>query len=226
MKSLLLDIDGVLIRDKLLLEHVKDNCVQYVRTKLPECKDPRQVNSILYKTYGHTAHGLMRGFQIDASDFNEKVYDNNLLDHLARVLYSEPFRTEAETIHKFTEEGWNVTLFTNSPAQWAIPVARAISDRVYVVYSDLETGFKPEAKVYSQFSKEYTHVFVDDTLLNLATARWLQNWVPVHFNETGKQNGLFPVVSSIQDLENWISKFPDGNFGRSDARFSKTHRRQ
>ena len=35
-KSLLLDIDGVVVRDKLLLSHVKENCVNYVASKLPE----------------------------------------------------------------------------------------------------------------------------------------------------------------------------------------------
>ena len=47
-KSLVLDVDGVLVRDKLLLQHVKENCVSYVRAKLPDAKNPREVNRLLH----------------------------------------------------------------------------------------------------------------------------------------------------------------------------------
>ena len=43
-KSLLLDIDGVIVRDKELEKHIKKNCVSYVKSKLPECKNPDETN--------------------------------------------------------------------------------------------------------------------------------------------------------------------------------------
>ena len=89
MNMLLLDVDGVIIRNKLLLEHVKYNAVQYVRTKLPDAKDPTRVNQLLYKRYGHTGRGLKNAFGIDTKDFNKLVYDDSLLTHLGHVLMSE-----------------------------------------------------------------------------------------------------------------------------------------
>lgn len=203
-KSLLLDVDGVLIRDKLLMEHVKDNCVSYVRSKLPECKDPRHVNHILYLAYGHTARGLAHSFQVDTSDFNAKVYDKRLIEHLSEVIYGNEFQQEAKEIHELTKNDWNVTLFTNSPAEWAVPVARAMSDivNVWCPHSDVTTGpLKPEASAYIHFPKTHTHIFVDDSLKNLGTARWLPNWHPVHYNEGPKDPRMWcPQVSSIWDL--------------------------
>jgi FMN phosphatase YigB (HAD superfamily) len=212
VKSLLLDIDGVLVRDRLLLEHVKDNCVKYVTAKLPESKSPRDVNKILYMTHGHTARGLSKAFQVDASDFNEKVYDKRLLDHLAEVLYSTDFQLEAKEIHELTKKDWKVTLFTNSPIEWAGRVARAISDEVFVVCGTTDGPLKPEADMYTQFPKHLTHIYVDDSLKNLDTARWLPNWHPVLFNQDAKEDRLWcPQVSSIWEtclfvnsVDQWI----------------------
>ena len=215
IKSLLLDIDGVIVRDRLLLEHVKDNCVKYVSAKLPEAKNPRDVNKILYMTHGHTARGLQKAFQVDASDFNAKVYDKRLLEHLAEVFYGTEFQLEAKEIHALTKKEWKVTLFTNSPIEWAGPVARAISDEIHVVCagSDATTGpLKPEADMYTQFQKHLTHIYVDDSLKNLETARWLPNWHPVLFNQNATEEHLWcPQVGSVWEtclfvnsVDQWI----------------------
>ena len=215
IKSLLLDIDGVIVRDRLLLEHVKDNCVKYVHAKLPEAKNPREVNKILYTTHGHTARGLQKAFQVDVSDFNEKVYDKRLLEHLAEVIYGTEFQQEAKEIYELTQKDWKVTLFTNSPIAWAGPVARAISDEVAVVCaaSDAATcPLKPEAAMYTQFQKQLTHIYIDDSMNNLQTARWLPNWHPVLFNEDATANKLWcPQVGSIWEtcmfintVDQWI----------------------
>jgi FMN phosphatase YigB (HAD superfamily) len=216
VKSLLLDIDGVLVRDRLLLAHVQDNCVKYVASKLPEAKNPRDVNRVLYMTHGHTARGLQYAFQVDASDFNEKVYDKRLLDHLAEVIYGTEFQHEAKEIHDLTKRNWKVSLFTNAPIEWAGPVARAISDEVHVVCAGsnaTKCPLKPEASMYTQFQKHLTHIYIDDSLKNLATARWLPNWHPVHFNQdaTKVDNLWCPQVGSmweaglfINSVDQWI----------------------
>ena len=209
VKSLLLDIDGVIVRDKLLLAHVKDNCVRYVQNKLPDCKDARNVNRVLYLTHVHTAKGLTHSFGIDTSDFNEKVYDKRLLDHLAEVIYADDFQAEAKEIHDFTKKGWDVTLFSNAPEVWSRRVARAVGDDVGLRCPAMDGPFKPAAEAYEDFSKVQTHVFVDDSLKNLGTARWLPNWHPIHFDEeTGGTDSILvpnykpwcPTIGSIWEL--------------------------
>ena len=203
-KSLLLDIDGVVVRDRLLMEHLKDNCVRYVAAKLPQCKDPRETNRVLYLGHGHTARGLATAFQVDTSDFNEKVYDKRLMEHLAEVIYGTEFQQEAKEIHELTEKGWKVSLFTNSPVEWAVPIGRAISDNVFIDcagHNISKTPLKPEAERYTQFPKHMTHIYVDDSLKNLGTARWVPNWHSVYFNEGPKEDRLWcPQITSIWEL--------------------------
>lgn len=204
VKSLVLDIDGVLVRDRRLLAHVRHNCVRYVAKKLPECKDPARTNALLYATSGHTARGLQNTFGIDTSDFNQEVYDRPLRDRLWEVLSSTKFQEEAAQIHELMRNGWAVTLFTNSPIEWAGQVAHAISDEVFVSCpgSDLVTSpLKPEGAAYAGFAKQQTHIYVDDSLANLTTARWLPNWHPVLFDPYKETRPDWcPTIGSIWEL--------------------------
>lgn len=210
-KSLLLDIDGVIVRDRLLMTHVRDNCVKYVESKIPGCKDPRRVNQLLYLVHGHTAKGLSHSFGVDTRDFNEKVYDRRLMDHLSEIIYSTDFQHEAKEIHDFTKRGWNVTLFSNAPTTWCTAVARAIGDDVYLRCPGddvTQWPLKPEAGAYLDFPKTHTHVFVDDSLKNLGTARWLPNWHPIHFAQSFDDDSILvpnykpwcPTIGSIWEL--------------------------
>lgn len=202
-KTLLLDVDGVILRDRLLMEHVKDNCVKYVHSKLPLCKDPRETNRILYLTHGHTARGLERVFNINVSDFNQKVYDVSVLNHLADVLSTRAFQDEAAELYELTHEGWNLKLFTNSPWIWASKVALAIGDTVSVRCpgNPSDSPLKPEPEAYTFSNHHHLNVFVDDSLKNLGTARYLANWQTVYFNEGPRENALWcPQVQSTWEL--------------------------
>ena len=198
-RTLLLDIDGVLIRDKNLISHVRDNCVRYVQTKFPSCKNPVETNRTLYLAYGHTARGLRDVHHIDVSDFNEHVYDRHLMDHLTEVIYSNEFQKEARDLHDLMHTGWSIALFTNAPIQWARPVARAISDRIYVscVGSDL-TALKPEPGAYMSFMNGGNHIYVDDSLKNLGPTRKMKHWNPVYFGDEYVE--WCPTVSSISEI--------------------------
>lgn len=221
-KSLVLDIDGVLVRDRALLNQVRHNCERYVAKKLPECKNPVLTNKLLYATAGHTARGLQNSFGIDTSDFNKEVYDVPLRARLWELLSSTEFQREAEDIHELMRNGWRVTLFTNSPIEWAGEVAHAISDQVYVVCpsSDVVTSpLKPEATAYTNFAKHHTHIFVDDSLTNLTTARWLPNWHPVLFDprKEGLVSSWCPTIGSIWELCLYVNSVDQWTFDNHEA---------
>jgi len=203
-RSLLLDIDGVIVRDRLLLAHVRDNCVSYVRNKMPDCKEPMFLNKSLYLAHGHTGRGLAVTCGKDTRDFNSVVYDKNLLSHLADVIYGKEFQEEAKEIHEWTRNDWNITLFTNAPSEWAIPVARAIGDNINVVCGDPYAPLKPHLSAYRRFTKMETHIFVDDSLKNLGTVRWLNNWQPVYFGEKDPTT-FCPTVGSIWEIGLYLS---------------------
>ena len=197
-RSLILDVDGVLVRNPLLLQHVKYNIIEYVRAKLPEAKNPERVNAILYKTYGHTARGLEKAFRIDAKDFDAKVYDKKLIDHLWSVLTANEFQEEAKIINAIEKSGWSVQLFSNSPLEWSLPVMQVLGGDVSVVKDHRYS--KPNPRAYSNFSTKYNHLFVDDSVDNLRTANTLRNWVPIQYMEGAKTRGDFLTIGSIWEL--------------------------
>jgi len=203
-RCLLLDVDGVLLRNKPLIEHVKHNAVRYVAKKLPDCPDPEETNKVLYLSHGHTARGLRSAFGIDASDFNDFVYDKNLMTHLMDVIGSNEFRLDAETVHSLTERGWPVTLFSNAPYQWVRPVALAINDQVSIRCPGPDTSvanFKPDPSFYKEFDSACdSYYYVDDSLKNLGAVRAFPNWRPIHFTERKDVRLWCPQVSSLPEL--------------------------
>jgi hypothetical protein len=201
MPCLLLDVDGVILRDERLFRHLRHNAARYVAKKLPECDDPIETNKFLYLTHGHTAKGLKNAFGIDASDFNDFVYDKSLMTHLSNVIDSKNFRLDASTIHSITERGWPVTL--NAPYQWVQPVALAINDQVKIRCPGPDTSvahFKPDPAFYKEFDSCDSYYYVDDSLINLSTVRTWPNWRPFHFTDHKKAHLWCPQVSSLPEL--------------------------
>jgi hypothetical protein len=207
MPCLLLDVDGVILRDKLLLAHVKHNATNYVRNKLPECKDAATVNNSLFLAYGHTARGLQTGFGIDARDYNEQVYDKSLMAHLAEVIEGTEFQRDAEYINNTINNGWPVTLFSNAPHCWLDPVARAISDQVKIRCPgpDLSTSYlKPEFGFYKEFDDCTDYYFIDDSLKNLGAVRNMKNWYPVHFTNEFEPHSWCPQISHLRNIHQLV----------------------
>jgi len=204
--NLLLDCDGVVVRDRLLMAHVKHNATHYVQHKIPDCKDPADVNNIMSLVYGHTARGIENGFKIDASDYNSYVYDKSLMNHLADVLEGPNFQKDAEIINEIINDGWDVTLFSNAPVEWLWPTALSISDMVKCK----SVKYKPETHAYDWFDDK-NNIYVDDSLKNLGAIRKRSNWKPIHFNEETRDKNLWcPQVSSMTELRNILNVHTNG----------------
>ena len=197
MKNLLLDVDGVIIRDRLITKHMEHNIDSYVSKKLPLAKDIYKIRTMLFKRYGHTGRGLNKAFGINTDDFNNEVYDKSLMSHLYGYIDSQTFKNDAEDIHNLIQkDGWKVTLFSNAPVEWVTPVALGIDHRVNIPPD--RYFLKPEAGAYAQFPKKHKYVFVDDTINNILTPRLLPNWSCIQFAD--KPTGSFLNVRSIWEL--------------------------
>ena len=63
-----------------------------------------------------------------------------------------------------------------------------------------DSPLKPEPEAY-MFAQHHLNVFVDDSLKNLGTARYLANWQSVYFNEGPKEPNLWcPQVGSVWEV--------------------------
>ena len=203
--KLLLDVDGVLVRNQELHQKVDDNVARYVAKKLPHSKQPALVARMLYRKYGHTAIGLQRAFGVDSRDFDDFVYDRKLIDSLWEHISGTEFQQEAEIISSLSD--WVPTiLFSNSPHQWTIPVASAISDTVRIARP---FHLKPCRQAYRAFPTSSEYLFVDDRIDNLKAADRFDNWHPVLFSD---RKSRFPTVGSIWELGLMVnSALLDGN---------------
>lgn len=194
-KTVLLDIDGVLIRDNILLNHVNNSVVRYVKTKIPKMHNSSKVNSVLYKTYGHTAIGLEKEYGVDTTDFNQKVYNIYVMDHLYNYLdTSKKFKTDATTIRHILDIGYNVELFSNSPLEWSNAVRNFIDQR-------LKTGVyeKPKIETYLKFDSQRDYIFVDDKLDNRRPVLFFDNWTPIHFSEN-VESRMVKTINSVDKI--------------------------
>lgn len=201
-RNLLLDIDGVILRDRELLQHVKDNCVKYIKYKVPECKEPEKRNDTLYLIYGHTARGLQVGYEVDVSDFNRQVYDKELMEHLGVVLAEPELREELRELNALSQENWQMYLFTNSPWRWATRVAVAIGENVRIKCpgDPSFSPLKPELGAYT-VPPSSMNLMIDDSLKNLGAARSFSNWKVALFNQGEPDPCLWcPQVASIHDI--------------------------
>lgn len=194
--TLLLDIDGVLIRDEVLLDHVKHNIVKYVHKKLPNQKNPYRLNNYLYMKYGHTATGLRKEYGVDTLDFDYRVYTPRVLDHLENFLDTREFKRDADILRNVLNMGWDVELFSNSPLVWSEQVKckidshRVVNKRVYE---------KPSASSYTQFDPFREYLFVDDKVSNLLPTLFMDNLKQIHFSSQKEEEQL-ETVSSIDEL--------------------------
>lgn len=203
--KLLLDVDGVLVRNPELVQKVDDNVARYVSKKLPHSKNPKVIAKMLFKKYGHTAIGLKQAFRVDASDFDEFVYDRKLIDSLWEHLSGNEFQKEAEIVSNIADKVPTI-LFSNSPPQWTIPVASAISDAVSI---SSPLYLKPDRRAYKSFPPNIEYLFVDDRLANVKTADKFENWHPILFSDTKSK---FATIGSIWELDLLVnSVLKDGN---------------
>lgn len=196
-RTILLDVDGVLIRDRNLLNQVSVGAARYVGSKLPHEKNPVQLNRLLYKAYGHTATGLEKEYGIDTSDFDKKVYNRKLLEQLDDFLeFSEDFQKDAKTVRRLLSMGYEVELFSNAPLVWTDPVRQAL-DGFRVSTGEYS---KPNIQTYLKFDKSVNYIFIDDTVCNLMPCILFKNWTPIHFSEKC-ENTFIKTINSLSELD-------------------------
>lgn len=203
--TLLLDIDGVLIRDRVLLDHVKNNIVRYVHKKVPSHMNPYNLNNMLYKMYGHTATGLKKVYKLDTSDFDYEVYNTHVIEHLYDVLETREFRDDSEVVKRILDMGFNIEFMSNSPLVWSEPVRYAI-DHTRIVNNGAHD--KPNFDTYLKFDPSVNYTFVDDNINNLLPTLCFNNWEQIHFAST-KRSFVIPTVSSMDELFKKIQPLSD-----------------
>jgi len=146
---LLLDVDGVIVRNKPLLNTVARKCIRFVKHSFPmslSLTEADIVNSTLYKNHGHTIRGinnLVNTFEQPQSermkihkrnhiDFEQIVYDKDTINELQAYVDSTDFIAHTVGLAylcsylKSLSVPIPVYLFSNAPTEWCDIVAGKI----------------------------------------------------------------------------------------------------
>jgi phosphoglycolate phosphatase-like HAD superfamily hydrolase len=121
-KALLLDVDGVIIKNRRLLSNVATNITHYSAKKLHlSPKDAIRVNKLLYSEYGHSFRGLKKACGVTCSldNFNHEVYDTNIMSELLELRDDFQHSLHAQHLRELAvackTKGIPIYIFSNAP---------------------------------------------------------------------------------------------------------------
>jgi hypothetical protein len=204
--GVLFDVDGVIVRNKPLLQKVGKNCTQFINLVNRHKIYPHELkkyNKKLYTEHGHTLKGWLadnpgyaRQFYGDfiLQLFNRYVYNDEILLDLETYLSSSEFKPiQEEKSHSVDICKSNRTLiglFSNAPEAWCDIVADRINIPIENVYSSghelLEPNilYKPQLDAYNKVMQDIRNkdskiqelLFIDDSLKNLTTLSIHDSW--------------------------------------------------
>lgn len=209
--TLLLDFDGVMVRDPHLTAYQLRRSAKFVQkhTYLP-LSTCLAINSKHYPKYGHTVLMLndMFGKQTTLEQYNEFVFSKAQISRLDRCLSQESFAHTANFKKVFEQckannIEWNV--FTNAHLNWALHFSHltglqeVVEEKV--IYPKELSMLKPNPEVYASLSERFadkTIIFVDDSRINLEPVTLEDGWVPIHFSKTDTASDITRLLDVVK----------------------------
>lgn len=203
-KTLLLDFDGVVLRDHLATKLVSIRATSYVKrlTKVNN-RDAAIINKYLYKSFGHTVTGLNKiGYPATMADYNKSVYNHIDYTLIASRIDKLAIYTLLDQCRRY---GIKVMLFTNSPPCWHENIMARIPLPYKIETVDMCERLKPDPQVYMDIEKthkDHKLYFVDDNFTNFASYTLFKpNWVNIMYDEKNmKVRKNLVVINNIPDI--------------------------
>ena len=192
--SVLLDFDGVLIKNKHISHLIETKSIEYIQKKYNKSmKASKIINTYFYKTFGHTAIGVNpEHYQNNILEYNEFVFDNidyQTIDNMITL-------SDKLTLRKLNRYGHKrFGLFTNAPIDWCQNICALAKVDLYD-FVDEEKCFtsndgliKPKQEIYqfvedrlSSSPNEKIH-FIDDNIINFKCIIDNEKWQTHHLDK-------------------------------------------
>jgi putative hydrolase of the HAD superfamily len=175
ISAVLFDLDNTIYPAASgMMKGIDVRITEYVQNLLGlEIEQARELRQHYYRTYGTTLHGLQRHHGVDAEHYLNHVHDLAIESFLS---------SDAELDHLLSELSVTKAIFTNSPAEYARRVLRAIGiERHFEHIFDVRfSGFrpKPDPAVYQSVLDTLgvqgsAAILVEDSPQNMPPARAL-----------------------------------------------------
>jgi FMN phosphatase YigB (HAD superfamily) len=193
-KAILLDFDGVILKQCAAHDHVQRRCQMYTQKKIKDASP--ELSNHLYKTYGHTVLGInaVKKSRVAAKDeFDTFVYSNidvSWFRDLKTRDHQKHLKQVMKLINKCVAVDVPIYIFSNAPVSWCDSAMLAMdpSGDLLRYMTQIDNGMllKPEADIYNKVSsllKVDKICFVDDNLINFTNIMNNNMWKKVWYCE-------------------------------------------
>lgn len=206
---LLLDFDGVVLRNHAIHKKIIDRCTNFVH-KVVNCKDKSfasRLNKELYYNAGHTLYGLNKlGYNgVNEKDFEDYVYkDINYNDYLYDVkdTHKDDIQSFKNLENYCKKNNVPMKFFSNAPDIWCHSICNKMGITELPTTYSYMSRLKPEPPSYNDVDLHLNsdlYIFVDDKLTNLLNTPDNSKWKCVWMCETDNLN-VNDRLTMIKDL--------------------------
>ena len=185
-KVVLLDFDGVVLKNHPIHRTVGMKCRTYLQKYVP-IRDPikaSELNRHLYESTGHTLTGLKElGYPVSINEFNNYVYDN--IDYSQLKDLKQTNKSDIDDFRKLKH--WCKTneiksyIFSNAPWQWCDTILKRMGENDIDVLNTF-CLLKPNGKLYDAVEHlfpDHKFYFIDDKMSNLVPVMPRKNWIKI-----------------------------------------------
>lgn len=222
-KLLLLDFDGVVLKNKVIERKLGKKIEKYCEDtlKIGNKKLSRRINRDLYLSSGHSLLGLRKiGIPRNLREFNEKIYN---FDY--NTLYNEITDKNIEDIGKIVDlnqfcKYHDITLkiWSNSPKKWCRNFINYMTHELSGVdiVDNLSCIYllKPTEDSYSYIEYKYKNniiFFVDDKLSNFFNILNNQKWISIYYTDgeicENKISNNMWMINNLSHIKNIIKPY-------------------
>lgn len=210
-KTLLLDFDGVILRNKSIEKHLIKKIEKFSQRylKITNSDLASSINRQIYSTSGHTLIGLQNfGCPVSLRDFNDEIY--NIDYHsLYQLNYDNKMENDILSLRKL--KSWcddrkiKIFIFSNSPDIWCRSFLDLMSSEFknIEILNNFNSSFflKPQDSFYNYIEKIINTdliYFVDDKWINFNPVFSKNKWVNIFFSDQcHKLNDKMYIVSEL-----------------------------
>jgi FMN phosphatase YigB (HAD superfamily) len=200
-QALLLDFDGVVLRNHSAHRLVGTRCQTFVQRQL-NIKCPRkahEMNINLYKAHGHSLIGLQKMGHTDLTvhEFNQHVYSNIPYRSLFGDL-KETHKQDIAHIRNLLKFCWDqdidVFFFSNAPGEWCFNIIELMGLKNAGISQVEHSVLKPESTAFHEVQdamREYDKlVYVDDSFINFQHIHTSTLWSNVLMSNEVQDNPI------------------------------------
>lgn len=213
---LLLDFDGVVIRNHGAYKEVTKRCVNLVHKTIPNItKDQASfINKEIYTKYGHTVYGLQdMGYNITMQMFNDIIYHDFDYDKWFGKLKdtNKDDVIAFEKLYDFCKmKEIHICMFSNAPDSWCNNILNNIDTEYNNIPSTkmFTNTLKPNIRVYDIIDKYIDDdiCFVDDKYSNLHPIITRSKWIYGFWMNDSNETEYSQKIKKIKNLTD-IPKF-------------------